>query len=89
VTWFWCAPDAGGRCQRTLETAHERQGEQVRVTVTGYDDRGRGVPVAGAAVRLGDASAVTDADGVATLGGAGRLTASAAGMVPAFPVEVP
>ena len=49
------------------------------VTVRGYDDNGRGVPVAGATVRLGSATAVTDANGVAQVtapaGGAARLTA--------------
>ena len=39
----------------------------LRVTVRGYDDNGRGVPVAGALVRLGGAQALTGADGVATV----------------------
>lgn len=40
VTWFWCR--RAGRCQRTLATSARSSGERMRVTVTGYDDRGRG-----------------------------------------------
>jgi hypothetical protein len=95
VTWFWCR--RAGACQRTLEVRPDRTaaapGEVLRVTVRGYDDLGAGVPVGGATVRLGDASAVTGPDGVATLtvpaaGGALALSAERAGMVPAFPGEV-
>jgi hypothetical protein len=95
VTWFWCR--RAGACQRTLEVRPDRAaaapGEVLRVTVRGYDDLGAGVPVGGATVRLGDASAVTGPDGVATLtvpaaGGALALSAERAGMVPAFPGEV-
>jgi hypothetical protein len=95
VTWFWCR--RAGACQRTLEVRPERAaalpGETLRVVVRGYDDLGKGVPVAGATVRLGDASALTDADGAATVvvpaaEGSAELSASRDGMVPAFPVEV-
>ncbi len=62
------------------------------MTVRGYDDSGRGVPVAGATVTLGDAVAVTGADGRASVPVLGpgrlRLTAEADGMVRAFPVGV-
>jgi hypothetical protein len=63
------------------------------VTVTAYDDNGRGVPAAGATVTLGSASAVSGADGVATLtvpAGSSTLSAaaSAPGLVPSFPVKV-
>jgi hypothetical protein len=95
ITWFWCELDQSGGCQRTLEVRPERTsaapGETLRVTVRGYDDQGKGVSVAGATVRLGSAGATTAADGTAVLtvpAGARRLTAEAAGMVSAFPVEV-
>ena len=97
VLWFWCVLDRVGSCQRTLEATPEQPraapGAPLRVTVRGYDDRGRGVPVAGAAVRLGTATAVSGADGVATLtapatAGVHVLDARASGLVRAFPTEV-
>jgi hypothetical protein len=97
LLWFWCMLGTGGGCQRTLDARPDRTsaapGETLRVTVRGYDDQGAGVPVAGAAVRLGSASAVTGADGVATFtvpaaAGKLRLRATHAGLVPAFPREV-
>ena len=94
VTWFWCEQDAAGGCQRTLESTPDRTsavpGEALRVTVRGYDDHGRGVAVEGATVRLGAATAVTGADGVAvlTVVDGGRLVATKDGMVRAFPREV-
>jgi len=94
VTWFWCVEASA--CQRTLEVRPERTsaapGETLRATVRGYDDLGKGVPVEGATVRLGSATAVTGSDGVAALivPAAGRLELEAEhdGMVPAFPAEV-
>jgi hypothetical protein len=96
LLWFYCRTQRTGGCQRTLEATPDRTaaapGETIRVTVRGYDDQGRGVAVAGATVRLGSSSATTDAAGVAllTVAEAGRLavTATRAGMVPAFPGEV-
>ena len=97
VTWFWCEQQASGTCQRTLEARAARRtarvGEALRVTVRGYDDYGRGIATAGAAVRLGSATATTDAQGVAVLTvgaqtGRLRLTASRAGSVRAFPITV-
>ena len=97
VTWFWCELQASGSCQRTLEARPDRRaaqpGEALRVTVRGYDDYGRGAPTAGAAVRLGTATATTDGQGVAVLTvgpqtGRLRLTATRAGAVRAFPVTV-
>jgi hypothetical protein len=97
VLWFWCTLNATDGCQRTLDARPERSGaapgEPLRVTVRGYDDGGHGVPVAGATVRLGSASAVSGADGVATLtvpaaSGRLRLQAERAGMVRAFPRKV-
>jgi len=95
LLWFYCRQRAAG-CQRTLEAVPDRTtaapGELVRVRVRGYDDQGRGVPVGGATVRLGTASAVTGADGTAevTVPGPGRLplTAERPGMVASFPGEV-
>ena len=53
---------------------------------------GDGVPVAGATVRLGSATAVTDASGaaqvVAPAAGAYRLTAERDGMVRSWPRKV-
>lgn len=98
VTWFYCDADAQGGCQRTLELRPDVRtvsaGGTVRVTVTGYDNDGRGVPAGGATVLLGEASAVAGADGVATLTvpagvqGTRSLTASAQGAIAAFPVEL-
>jgi len=93
VTWFWCRLKTTGTCQRTLEAVPDRTtaaaGETLRVTVRGYDDFGKGVAVQGATVRLGSASAVTGAGGVASLTVAGsgrqRVRAERAGMVRAFP----
>jgi hypothetical protein len=97
VTWFWCTLESSGGCQRTLEVRPDRTtatpGETLNVTVRGYDDFGKGIPVAGATVRLGSASAVTGAAGTATLTIAAEtgdlpLEAERDGMVRAFPGEV-
>ena len=97
VTWFWCEQDDSGGCQRTLEVRPARTavapGEALTVTVRGYDDYGRGIAIAGATVRLGSATAVSDAAGAAVLTvpaepGERRLEATSDGLVPAFPVEV-
>jgi hypothetical protein len=94
VTWFWCEQDDTGGCQRTLEAQPDRTaalpGEALTVTVRGYDDNGKGVPVEGATVRLGSATAVSGADGVAVLSviDGGRLEATKDGLVRSFPREV-
>ena len=97
ITWFWCTLESSGGCQRTLEARPDRTtaapGETLTVTVRGYDDFGKGVPVAGATVRLGSASAVTGADGSAILTvpaetGDLPLEAERDGMVRAFPQAV-
>jgi hypothetical protein len=94
ITWFWCEQQSSGSCQRTLEVRPSATsvmpGAALRVSVRGYDDFGRGVLVRGATVRLGSASAVTGAGGVATItvpsrAGRLRLNATRAGMVRAFP----
>jgi hypothetical protein len=96
VLWFWCVLSRAESCQRTLAVsapAAVAPGDPLRVRVRGYDDRGRGVPVAGAAVRAGGASATTGADGTATLtapAARGRMAvrATRAGLVPSFPRPV-
>jgi hypothetical protein len=97
VLWFWCTLDQAGGCQRTLDArpdrTHAAAGETLRVTVRGYDDLGKSVPVAGATVRVGSASAVSGDDGVATVtvpaaSGRLRVRAERAGMVSGFPREV-
>jgi hypothetical protein len=97
LLWFWCVQDRRTGCQRTLEARPERTavapGAPLRVTVRGYDDNGRGMPVAGALVRLGAATALTGADGVATVTAPAepdkvRVIAERDGMVRSFPARV-
>jgi hypothetical protein len=97
LLWFWCTLGSAGGCQRTLDARPDRTtvapGGALPVTVRGYDDAGKGVPVAGATVRLGSATALTGADGIATLtapatAGRLRLQATRDGMVRAFPRTV-
>ena len=94
ILWFWCEQRPSGSCQRTLEvrpaSTSVSPGQSLRVTVRGFDDFGRGKAVKGAVVRLGAATAITGAGGVATLtvpqaAGRLRLKADRAGMVRAFP----
>jgi hypothetical protein len=68
VTWFYChMNERTHSCQRTLAVAPSaRGGGALRVTVRGYDDRGRAKPAAGATVHAGSATATTDSSGVAT-----------------------
>lgn len=96
VLWFWCRLRPGG-CQRTLvvrpASARVTGGARLAVTVTGYDDDGRGWPVAGASLRLGAARARTDRHGRALLTapsgpGLRLLSATRAGLVPSFPERV-
>jgi hypothetical protein len=93
VLWFWCDARAGG-CERTLAVSPARasaaRGARLTVTVVGYDNEGRAVPVAGATVWLGGRSASTDRRGRATLPAPRRaggywLSAAHRGLVPAFP----
>ena len=95
VLWFWCLQERGEACQRTLEVSSAptvAPGAMLAVTVRGYDDNGRGAPVAGATVRLGSASVVTDASGVAQMAapasGTARLTAEHPDMVRSWPRTV-
>ncbi len=90
VTWFYCRMKAGG-CQRTLEVRAVPEPGGVTVTVRGYDDEGRGIPVEGATVASESASAVTAANGSARLSlPAGRHTVVAGkdGLVRSFPETV-
>lgn len=95
VTWFWCVK--AGACQRTLATRSTVSGTTLRTVVTAYDDRGRGVPAAGAqvAVQEGDAivSSTTGSDGTATATVApGRryaVRATRRGLIPSFPEAIP
>jgi hypothetical protein len=72
VTWFYCVFDAGS-CQRTLVVRRRVEGNELSLRVTGYDDAGDGVAVAGARVvarrpgRRLRRSASTGPDGRATL----------------------
>ena len=96
VLWFWCVKDAADSCQRTLAVRpavrQTTAGAPLSVTVRGYDDTGAGVLVEGATVSLGDATALTGPDGVATLtapaAGTYRVQASKPGMVVSFPARV-
>lgn len=86
VTWFYCRYRRG--CQRTLALRARPAGARlVTVRVRGYDDAGRGVAVAGARVRAGGSSTLTDSGGRALLRlRPGRHTVSAAkrGLVRSF-----
>jgi hypothetical protein len=96
LTWFYCRMQRRGGCQRTLELSvpgRAAPGAPLRAVVRGYDDEGRGTPVAGATVTLAAVTGVTGPDGTATLiapAAAGRYRAMAErpGLVPAFPAEV-
>ncbi len=96
VLWFWCVKDAADRCQRTLEVTRAGKpvmaGGPVSFSVRGYDDFGRGVPVEGASVRLGDSAALTGADGSLTLmapaAGTYAVRAERPGMIVSFPLRV-
>jgi hypothetical protein len=92
VTWFYCL--RAGDCQRTLAVRARAEPGGIAATVRGYDDDGRGVPVDGATVRAGGASASTGPDGSVHLAvptGSYRVVATKAGLVRSFAerVEVP
>jgi hypothetical protein len=96
VLWFWCQAFAGG-CQRTLELAPSATtmspGAVVNVTVTGYDNEGRGAPIVGAIVTLGSDFASTGVGGSTTLiaprsPGPYALSATRTGLVPSFPETI-
>lgn len=93
VTWFYGRTRAGGEFQRTLELrAVDVQGGVVTARVRGYDNEGRGVPVAGASVSVrGGARVITDATGTAVLTlapGTHVLKAEKQGLVRSFSERV-
>jgi hypothetical protein len=65
VLWFYCL--RAGDCQRTLSLRARAGAGGLAVTVTGYDDAGKGRAVAGATVHAGAAAAITGGDGTARL----------------------
>jgi hypothetical protein len=96
VLWFWCNAFAGG-CQRTLDVAPSATtispGALLNVTVTGYDNEGRGSPIVGAIATLGSDFASSGAGGAATLiaprsPGRYALSATRMGLVPSFPETI-
>jgi hypothetical protein len=96
VLWFWCNASGGG-CQRTLAVspslATVARGAALRVTVSGYDNEGRGAPIGGAIVTLGSDFASTDSHGRATVlappaPGRYPVDASRHGLVPSFPETI-
>ena len=95
VLWFWCEHSSSG-CQHTLELSAPTlvsPGQSVPVSVTGADDEGQRFAVARVDIVLAGVSASSGASGRARLRapaapGRYRLTASRAGLVPAFPVTV-
>ena len=97
VTWFYCRMARSGSCQRTLEitvdAAKVGRGGSLRAVVRGYDDFGRGQPIADATVEMAGTGVLTGADGAATVPAPARpgrvlVTAERDDLVPAFPAEV-
>ena len=96
VVWLYCV-FVEASCQRSLEINLDVSGRSFAATVTGYNDAGEGVPIAGARITArvsgGTAvAAISESDGRATLvvPATGRyvLRASKAGLIPAFPEKV-
>jgi hypothetical protein len=96
VTWFWCRQ--AGNCARTLGTSARSSGGRMRVTVTGYDDFGRGRRVAGATVVVRPVRSSTrrtfrtGADGTVLVrvsrGRRYRVDSRRSGFIRGFPTEV-
>lgn len=96
VLWYWCR--LAGRCDRTLATAARASAGRIHVTVSSYDDAGRGQRVAGATVlvrRLGTsvrARFATGRDGTVaiptTRGARYRIDSRRPGTIPGFWTEV-
>ena len=88
LLWFYCRLDAAtASCQRTLHTASRRSGNEVEVTVTACDDRGRCIPAPAGVTVLG---APVDAAGAVRVAvpANGRVRASGPGLVSSFPERV-
>jgi hypothetical protein len=102
MVWLYCQQDLEtGGCQRSLRVVPAKKsglaGASLVVRVFGYDDKRARVPVEGARVTLTSGrdeitSADSSADGTAllTFPAPGRyaLAATAAGLVPSFPVTI-
>jgi len=90
VTWFYCL-DASD-CQRTLELRTSTPGGGLlSVRAVAYDDQGKGIPAAGAEVRLGGLTATANAQGLASFTVApGRygIRATRAGEIRTYPQRV-
>jgi hypothetical protein len=95
LLWFWCT--RASACSRTLAVqlpaGHAAAGTPLQVHVVGYDDNGHGRAISQATVKLGPATAITGAGGVAQLTapatpGHYALSATKQGAVPSFPAEV-
>jgi hypothetical protein len=96
VLWFWCSASGGG-CQRTLDVrtpaVSVSRGQRFGVTISGYDNEGRGAPAVGAVATLGSDFASAGPHGEATLiaptrAGRYSLSASRPGLVPSFPETI-
>jgi hypothetical protein len=96
VLWFWCNASGGG-CQRTLDIrpamVSVNRGGLLSVTITAYDNEGRGTPAVGAVATLGSDFASTGTRGEASLiapstPGRYSLSASRPGLVPSFPETI-
>ena len=86
VTWFYCRLEADG-CQRTLALRAKREPGGIAVTVTGYDDEGRGRAEPAAGVFVNDLEQVTSSGGVshfALPAGTYRVHATKRGRVRSF-----
>lgn len=87
VLWFYCSLDDEGSCQHTLALRARPEPGGAAARVLAYDDQGRSVPAAGAMVRAGGRSAVTDASGLARLAlpaGRHRIHAEQDGRIRSF-----
>jgi hypothetical protein len=63
VTWFYCRLEADG-CQPTLTLRAKREPGGIAVTVTGYDDEGRGNAEPAAGVFVNGMKQLTSSEGV-------------------------
>lgn len=95
LLWFWCT--SANSCQRTLDVVPSTRtvapGASLPVHVRGYDSNGNGQRVRGVTVQMGSGTALTGADGSATVrapsaAGVYELAARKPGLVPSFPLRV-
>jgi hypothetical protein len=87
LLWYWCV--RANACQRTLAVKATSAAGSARFTVTGFDDNGHGVPVAGATVHVGSQTLTTDASGTATISASAaagqQVYATKSGLIRSFP----